>query len=76
MVTVVPVEIEVPWELDQFVKFEILDEFDLTYPKWIQKCYIERMKKILSDPTEFGKAVLEAKKRDHCIQDVEKLADC
>lgn len=26
-VTIVPVEIEVPWALDQFVKFEILDEF-------------------------------------------------
>jgi hypothetical protein len=42
----------------EFVKFEILDEFDLTYPKWIQKCYVERMKQILSDPEEFGKAVL------------------
>jgi hypothetical protein len=74
-VTVIPVEIEVSSELDQFVKFEILDGFDLTYPKWIQKCYIERMRQILSDPAEFGKVVLERKKSDHCIQNADDVGD-
>jgi len=33
------------------------------------------MRKILTNPAEFGKAVLEQKKRDHCIQD-DDLGDC
>ena len=40
----------------------------MTYSKWIEKCYIERMRQILIDPTEFGKVVLERKKSDHSIQ--------
>ena len=70
-VTVVPVgEIEVSDELDSFVKAEILDGNNgyLTYPKWIQRCYIQRMAQILNDPAEFGKAVLRGKIRDHMIQ--------
>lgn len=56
---------------------EILDGFDLTYPRWIQRCYIERMRQILSDPAEFGKAVLESKKRDHCIYNADDVGgDC
>jgi len=73
-VTVIPTEIEVSSELDEFVRFEILDEWDMTYPAWITKCYVERIKQILNDPTEFGKAVLERKKRDHCIQNTD--LDC
>jgi hypothetical protein len=69
-VTVIRVgEIEVPDELHSFVQAEILDgEWGLTYPRWIQQCYIERMKQILNNPAEFGKIVLERRKRDHCIQ--------
>jgi hypothetical protein len=29
------------------------------------------MKEILTNPTEFGKVVLEEKKRDHCIQNAD-----
>jgi hypothetical protein len=79
MVTVIPVgEIEVPDELDSFVKAEILDGNNgyLTYSKWIQKCYVERMKQILNDPAEFGKVVLDQKKRDHCIQNADDLENC
>ncbi len=43
MVEVIPVEIEVPSEIDAFVKREILDEFGRTYPKWIQECYLHRI---------------------------------
>jgi hypothetical protein len=69
MVTVIPVgEIEVSDELDSFVKKEILDGWDLTYPEWIRRCYIQRMAQILNDPAEFGKVVLQEKVRDHCIQ--------
>jgi hypothetical protein len=77
-VTVIPVgEIEVPDELDSFVKNEILDGWELTYPKWIQRCYIQRMAQILNDPAEFGKVVLEGKKRDNCIQNSDDLnEDC
>jgi hypothetical protein len=67
-VTVIPVEIEVPSEIDAFTKFEILDEYGRTYKSWIQQCYLHRMREILTNPTEFGKTVLEEKKRDHCIQ--------
>jgi hypothetical protein len=35
--------------------------------KWVEKCYIERMRQLLGDPTEFGKVVLERKKSDHYI---------
>ena len=38
---------------------------------------IERMRQILSDPAEFGKAVLESKKRDHCIYNADDVGgDC
>lgn len=66
-VTVIPVEIEVSWALDQFVKHEILDELGYSYRNWVQECYLHRMREILTDPAEFGKAVLEQKKHNHCI---------
>jgi hypothetical protein len=50
------------------IKFEILDEYGRTYKSWIQQCYLHRMREILTNPTEFGKVVLEEKKRDHYIQ--------
>ena len=56
-----------------FVKHEILDEYGMTYPKWIQRCYIERMKQILSDPAEFGKVVLERRKSNRCIQNADDV---
>jgi hypothetical protein len=34
-----------------------------TYKSWIQQCYLHRMKEILTNPAEFGKVVLEEKKR-------------
>jgi hypothetical protein len=74
-VRVVPLEIEVSWALDEFVKFEILDELAYSYRDWIQECYLHRMRQILTDPAEFGKLVLEQKKRGHCIKD-EDLGDC
>jgi hypothetical protein len=67
-VEVISVEIEVPTEIDSFTKFEILDEYGRTYKSWIQQCYLHRMREILTNPTEFGKVVLEEKKRDHCVQ--------
>jgi hypothetical protein len=70
-VTVIPVEIEVSTEIDAFTKNEILDEYGRTYQSWIQQCYLHRMKEILTNPTEFGKVVLEEKKRDHCIQNAD-----
>jgi len=36
--TVIHIKIEVSDELDEFVKGEILSEFGMTYPKWIQQC--------------------------------------
>ena len=72
-VTVIPVEIEVSGEVDEFIKCEILDEHEMTYPMWIQQCFNERMRQILTDPTEFGKAVLERKRGDHCISNVEEV---
>jgi hypothetical protein len=35
-IVAVPIELEVSGELDSFVKHEILDEFGMTYPKWIR----------------------------------------
>jgi hypothetical protein len=69
----VTVEIEASYELEEFVKFEILYEHVMTYPKWVEKCYVERMRQILDDPVEFGKAVLERKKSDHCIHNAFEL---
>lgn len=60
-VIVVPVEIEVPSEIDEFTKFEILDEYSRNYKSWIQQCHLHRMREILTNPTEFGKVVLERK---------------
>jgi hypothetical protein len=74
-VTVVPVEIEVPWALDEFVKHEILDELAYSYKDWIQECYLHRMGEILTNPAEFGKTVLEDKKRNHCVDDRD-FGDC
>jgi len=58
-VEVIPVEIEVPTEIDSFTKFEILDKYGRTYQSWIQEYYLHRMKEILTNPTEFGKVVLK-----------------
>jgi hypothetical protein len=74
-VIAIPVELEVSYELDSFVKHEILDEYGMTYPRWIQRCYLERMRQILSNPAEFGKVVLERKKSDHCIQNADDVGD-
>jgi hypothetical protein len=70
-VIVILVEIEVPSEIDAFTKNEILDEYGRTYQNWIQQCYLHRMREILTNPEEFGKVVLEEKKRDHCIQNAD-----
>lgn len=43
-VRVVPVEIEVSWALDEFVKHEILDELAYSYRDWVQECYLHRMR--------------------------------
>jgi uncharacterized protein YlbG (UPF0298 family) len=68
-VMAVPVEIEVPSELDQLVKLDILETVEMTYSEWVEQCYRERMKQILTDPAEFGKVVLWHIKRGHCFED-------
>jgi uncharacterized protein YlbG (UPF0298 family) len=65
----VPVEIEVPDELDQLVKLDILETVGMTYSEWVERCYKERMKQILTDPTEWGKIMLDEVKRGHCFQE-------
>ncbi len=50
----VPVQIEVPWELDQLGKNGILENLGISYSEWVERCYKERMKQILADPVEFG----------------------
>jgi hypothetical protein len=66
---VVPVEVEVSPYVDNFVKTEILEELEISYSEWIERCYKERMKQILTDPAEFGKVVLESKKRGHVVNE-------
>ena len=65
----VPVEIEVSRYVDNFVKMEILDELEITYSEWVEQCYKERLKEILTNPAEFGKVVLESKMRGHVVSD-------
>lgn len=65
----VPVEIEVPWELDQLVKLDILETLGITYSQWVERCYRERMKQILTNPTEFGHVLLWHIKNQHCFQE-------
>lgn len=60
---VIPIEIEVPCEIDQVY------EYGRTYTRWIRECYLHRMREILTNPTEFGKVVLENRKSAHCVQD-------
>jgi len=55
--------------VDNFVKMEILEELGITYSEWVERCYKERMKQILTDPAEFGKVVLENKKRGHLVKE-------
>jgi hypothetical protein len=45
----------IPTEIDSFTKSEIINEYGRTYTKWIQECYLHRLKEILTNPTEFGK---------------------
>lgn len=66
-VRAVPVEIEVSPYVDNFVKGEILEELEISYSEWVERCYKERMKQILSDPAEFGKVILESKMRGHIV---------
>lgn len=63
----VPVEIEVSRYVDNFVKMEFLEELEITYSEWVERCYKERLKQILNDPGEFGKVVLESKMRGHVV---------
>jgi len=65
----VPVEIEVSRYVDNFVKMEFLEELEITYSEWVERCYKERLKQILNDPGEFGKVILESKKRGHVVND-------
>jgi hypothetical protein len=68
-ITAVPVEIEVPGELDSLVKMDILEELEITYSEWVERCYKERMRQILTDPKEFGEVLLDNIKRGHCFQE-------
>jgi hypothetical protein len=45
----------IPTEIDSFTKSEIINEYGRTYTKWIQECYLHRLREILTNPTEFGK---------------------
>lgn len=65
----VPVEIEIPWELDQLVKLDILENLGISYHEWVERCYKERMKQILTDPKEFGEVLLWDVKRGHTFED-------
>ena len=65
----IPVEIEVPDELDQLVKLDILETVGMTYSEWVERCYKERMKQILTDPMEWGKIMLDDVKRGHAFQE-------
>jgi hypothetical protein len=49
-VTVIPVEIEVSREVDEFIKCEILDQYGMTYTTWIQQCFNEMVRQILRPP--------------------------
>ncbi len=51
------------------MKLSILEELGMTYAEWIEQCYLERMKQILTDPAEFGKLMLPHIKRGHLIED-------
>ncbi len=57
------------------MKLSILEELGMTYAEWIEQCYLERMKQILTDPAEFGKLVLPRIKDGHLVDDyiLEKL---
>ena len=68
-IVAVSVEIEIPGELDQLVKLDILENLGISYSEWVERCYIQRMKQILTDPTEFGKIMLWDIKRQHCFQE-------
>ena len=45
----------IPTEIDSFTKSEIINEYGRTYTKWIQECYLHRLREILTNLTEFGK---------------------
>lgn len=68
-IVAVPVEIEVKSELDALVKTDILENLGISYSEWVERCYKERMKQILTDPAEFGKVLLWNIKRGHCFQE-------
>ena len=36
-VMLVPVEIEVPWELDQLAKMDILEDLGISYSAWVER---------------------------------------
>jgi hypothetical protein len=47
----------------------ILENLGIYYSEWVERCYKERMKQILTDPGEFGYLLLEEVKRQPCLQD-------
>jgi hypothetical protein len=63
--TVVPVEIETSSQLHELVTTTILKYVNCTFEEWVNICYKERMKQILTDPKEFGELMLDDVRAAH-----------
>jgi hypothetical protein len=70
-VMVVPVEIEMPSELYEFITHTVLEYNDWSLDWFINELFKERMKQILGDPKEFGDMMLNGVKSCHLLQNTE-----
>lgn len=68
-VKVVPCEIEMSSELYEVITLTFLEySGNTSIENFINNRFLERMKQILSDPTEFGKLMLENVKAVHMLE--------
>ena len=72
---IVPVEIEIDSMLYNLIQEDILKQIaatsDISFEERVNKCFKERMQQIITDPKEWGKAVLNAIRQAHCLPEVE-----
>jgi len=57
----------------------ILEYLDMSYEEWVNKCYKQRMKQILSDPKQFGELMSHVVKEEGAAttscQNIQGVAD-
>lgn len=74
-VRVVSCEIEIPNELYETITLTFLEYCPISIEEFINNRFMELMKQILSDPSEFGKLMLDNVRALHNLQNVKGIGE-